>query len=129
METPAVPTAPNGVAAAPPSAAPPSAAPDAAAPPSAAPPSAAPPSAAPLGKYGRPRKYNEPTDGSPLTPKMQAVLRERERKRLAYQANPEHFRTAVKRNFKARMEKQKEALKEFEELKRTLAALAAQVAA
>ena len=92
-------------------------------------PPAAPPPPVPHGKYGRPPKFIVPTDGTPLTPEMQRVLRERERKRRAYQANPEHYCAQVRRNFNARQEKMHDALRQFEELKRTLANLAIAAAA
>ena len=80
-------------------------------------------------KAGRPPKYVVPTDGSPLTPKMQAVLRDRERKRIAYQANPEPEQICARnyRSFKfaARQAKQRDTLRQLEELKRVLAALVA----
>ena len=67
-----------------------------------------------------------------MTPEMKKAITERERSYRKYHASPEAAAAKCERvyaNLKARMEKQKEALKEFEELKRTLAALAAQVAA
>ena len=76
-------------------------------------------------KAGRPPKYVVPTDGSPLTPKMQAVLRDRERKRIAYQANPEQICARNYRSFAARQAKQRDTLRQLEELKRVLAALVA----
>jgi len=84
--------------------------------------------ATPPRKAGRPHKYVVPTDGTPLTPKMQAVLRDRERKRLAYEANPARICAQNYRNFAARQARQRDALRQFEELKRTLAALATAVA-
>ena len=75
-------------------------------------------------RQGRPPKYAAPTDGAPMSREVQFALKERERKRLAYQANPEHYRAQVNRNFKTRMEKMREELLKYEELKRAVAGLA-----
>ena len=76
-------------------------------------------------KAGRPPKYVAPTDGTPLTPKLQAVLRDRERKRIAYQANSAQICARNYRNLAARQAKARDTLRQLEELKRTLAALVA----
>ena len=77
----------------------------------------------PRKSQGRPPKYIAPTDGSPVPPEVLKAIKAREFARRAYQANPEALSKRVYANFKKRQEKQMEALREFEELKRAVAAL------
>ena len=79
----------------------------------------------PRKSQGRPRKYNVPTDGSPETREVKEAIARRERENRAYHANPEAKSARVYSNYKKRMEKQREDLRMYEELKRVVAAVAA----
>ena len=81
------------------------------------------PTPAPRKSAGRPRKYNAPADGTPMTPELEYKIRQRDLKRAAYQANPEALSKRTYDNYKIRMGKQHEALRQFEELKKAFAAL------
>ena len=77
----------------------------------------------PRKSQGRPRKYIAPTDGSPVPREVQEAIARRARDNRAYHANPEAKSARVYANYKKRMEKQREELLRYEELKRALAAL------
>ena len=77
----------------------------------------------PRKSQGRPRKYIVPTDGSPVPREVREAIARRERDNRAYHANPEAKSARVYANFKKRMEKQREELQKYEELKRAVAAL------
>jgi len=76
-------------------------------------------------KAGRPIKHVVPTDGSPVPPEVMKALRDREHKRALYQANPEQICARNYRSLAARQAKARDAQRQLEELKRTLAALVA----
>ena len=83
------------------------------------------PPGAPRKSQGRPRKYIEPTDGSPVPREVQEAIKRRERENAAYRANPAAKSARVYANFKKRTAKQQEALRQFEEIKKAFATLIA----
>ena len=78
---------------------------------------------APRKSQGRPRKHIAPTDGSPVPREVQEAIKKRESAYRTYHADPEAKSKRVYANFKTRMEKMHEAVRQFEELKRAVAAL------
>ena len=72
---------------------------------------------APRKSRGRPPKYFAPTDGSPMSREVQEAIKQRERDKRRYYANPELFSKRNYENFKKRMEKMHEAVRQLDAIK------------
>ena len=83
---------------------------------------------APRKSRGRPPKYFAPTDGSPVPRDVQEAIKQRERDRIRYYANPTLFSQRNYENYKKRMEKMHDAVRQLNAIKAVMGNAAVAVA-